>query len=376
MKHENNSCLHSLSIGLIINPIAGLGGAIALKGSDQVLWPDIFTAQHSRAYQRAYQTLKLLQPYVEQLTFFTVSDLMGAALLADLGMKHTVVYETDVTTNAQDTHLAAQAIVAQGIDLLLFAGGDGTARDLCQLNLTVPVLGIPSGVKMHSGVFAINPESAASLIEKLISGGGVVIESAEVRDLDEQLLQQAKVQTRFYGELNVPVDIRLVQQVKCATIESDELAQMDIAAYVIELLEPDVVYLLGVGSTCAAIMANLGYVHTLLGFDALLNQQLIGQDLTETDIGDLMARYPCKVILTATGGQGIILGRGNQQLSPTILRQMGRENLMIVLTPHKLQGLMGRALRLDTGDMHLNAAWRGLITVITGYQQQQLYYLE
>ena len=229
---------------------------------------------------------------------------------------------------------------------------------------------------MHSGVFAINPESAAELIEKLLTGGGVVIEAAEVRDLDEVALQAGKVQPRFYGELNVPVDTRLVQQIKCASVESDELVQTEIAASVCESLESDVLYLFGVGTTAAAIMRDLGYQHTLLGFDAVLNGELIGEDLDSEAIWTLVQQHPTRIILTATGGQGILIGRGNQQLTPEILRYVGRDSLWVVATPNKLNELAGRALRLDTGDAALNQQWRGLISVTTGYQQRQLYYLE
>jgi predicted polyphosphate/ATP-dependent NAD kinase len=375
MKHENNSCLHPLRVGVLINPMAGLGGERALKGSDHLISLGL-TASESRAYQRFYQTLALLQPYVDQLTFYSASGLMGELALISSGFPTQVVYQTSQPTTAQDTIVAAQAMMNAGIDLLLFAGGDGTARDLCQAGVTCPVLGVPAGVKMHSGVFAINPEDAAALVEKLLQGAGVAVELAEVRDLDEAALQAGKVQPRFYGELQVPVDIRLVQQMKCASPDSDELLQTEIAAYVSEHLEPDVLYLFGVGSTCALIMAQLGYQHTLLGFDAVLNGELITQDLDSEAIWQLVQQHPTRIVLTATGGQGVLIGRGNQQLTPTILRYVGREALWVVATANKLQALAGRALRLDTGDAELNQQWRGLIQVTTGYQQRQLYYLE
>lgn len=374
MKFENNSCLHHLQIGLLINPVAGLGGELALKGSDHHSW-QISTAEQSRAYQRAYQSLKLLQPYKEHLTFLAASGLMGKQLLQELGFEVQTVYEAKLPTHAEDTICAAQALMQQHIDLLLFVGGDGTARDLCTAGVTCPVLGIPAGVKMHSAVFALNPESAAEIIYKLMSGSGVAVEQAEVRDLDELALQQGKVRTQFYGELAIPIDTKLIQQMKCASPETDDLLQQEIAAFVSERLEPDVVYLFGVGSTCAAIMQQLGFNHTLLGFDAILNGHLIGQDLNSTQITELIAQYSCKVILTVTGGQGVLLGRGNQQLSPAILRQISRENLWVVATANKLKNLEGRALVLDTGDADLNQAWRGLIKITTGYEQEQLYYV-
>ncbi len=374
MKHENNSCLHPLHIGLLINPIAGLGGELAQKGSDN-LTISLSSLPQSRANQRCYQTLKLLQMYAPQLHFYCATGLMGQDILTELGFETQIVYHSPTTTQAQDTILVAQALMAQPIDILLFVGGDGTARNLCEAQVSKPVLGIPAGVKMHSGVFALNPESAAEVIIKLITGAGVAVEQAEVRDLDELALQQGKVQAKFYGELTIPVDTKLIQQMKCASPESDELVQTEIAAFVAENLQADVLYLFGVGSTCAAIMAQLGYEHTLLGFDALLNGELVAKDLDSRAIWQWVQHYPTKIILTATGGQGVLIGRGNQQLTPQVLRHVGRDNLWVVASPQKLQQLQGRALVLDTGDAELNQAWQGLIKVTTGYQQEQLYYV-
>ena len=374
MKHENNSCLHPLHIGLLINPIAGLGGELAKKGSDCEQW-QVSTIEQSRANQRCYQTLKLLQAYKNQLKFSCASDLMGKQILQKLDFEAVSVYQAHFPSHASDTIAAAQALMQYNIDLLLFVGGDGTARDLCTAKVDCPVLGVPAGVKMHSGVFALNPESAADIIYKLMSGSGVAVEQAEVRDLDELALQQGKIRTQFYGELSVPIDTKLIQQMKCASPDSDALVQQEIAAFVSERLEDEVLYFFGVGSTCAAIMQQLGFEHTLMGFDAILNGELIAQDVNAQQIKELIARYPCKVILTVTGGQGVLLGRGNQQLTPTILRQIGRDNIWVVATPHKLKSLEGRALVLDTGDAALNKAWQGLIKVTTGYEQEQLYYV-
>jgi len=374
MKHENNSCLHPLHIGLLINPIAGLGGELAHKGSDH-LHLLVESLEQSRANQRCYQTLKLLQMYAPQLHFYCASGLMGEDVLSLAGFKAQVVYQSALNSTAQDTILAATALINQPIDILLFVGGDGTARNLCQAQVNKPVLGLPAGVKMHSGVFALNPESAAEVLIKLMMGAGVAVEQAEVRDLDELALQQGKVKAQFYGELTIPVDTKLIQQMKCASPDSDELVQTEIAAFVCENLEQDVLYLFGVGSTCAAIMAQLGYEHTLLGFDAILNGVLIGRDLNSESIWALVQQYPSKILLTVTGGQGILIGRGNQQLTPQILQHVGRDSLWVVVSPNKLQALGGRGLVLDTGDVELNKAWQGLINVTTGYDQQQLYYV-
>ena len=380
MKHENHSCLPVLRLGVLVNPKAGLGGPAALKGSDSL--PDMaLLPADSHAHRRMVATLQALSAQQEaaarqRLQVLTVAGLMGEAAVQEAGLPARVVYHPAMTvTTAADTCAAAQALAAAGAELLLFDGGDGTARDLCRAQLQIPVLGVPAGVKMHSGVFAVNPDSATRLLARLLQGQGVAMQSAEVRDLDEDALRAGKVRPAFYGELLTPFDAQLLQQLKCASPDSDELVQQEIAAWISEQLQPGVSYLFGPGTTAAAVLAAQGYAHTLLGFDALRDGELVGRDLDSAAIAQLAAQGPLRIVLTATGGQGMLLGRGNQQLTPALLRQVGRAALWVVATPRKLRELAGRPLRLDTGDAALDAEWAGLVAVTTGYDQQQLYYL-
>ena len=374
MKPENNSCLPLLRVGILVNPLAGLGGPLAHKGSDDLSAAGLTTST-SRSHQRMVQMLRHVTPCQDRLCLKTVSGLMGEDAIREAGMTSQVVWSASVPSSAVDTREAVRRLEAAGVDLLVFAGGDGTARNVCEAAPGMPVLGLPAGVKMHSGVFAVNPQSAAELLLKLLDARGVSIETAEVRDLDEDALRQGQVRPRFFGELRTPFDPRLVQQMKCGTPDSDALVQAEIAAGVVEAMEDGVVYLLCPGTTTSAVMEALGFHHTLLGIDAVLDGKLVARDLDSRQIAGLALEHPLRVLLTVTGGQGMLLGRGNQQLTPSLLRQLGRTALWVLATSHKLQTLAGRPLRLDTGDEELDAAWRGLIEVTTGYRSRQLCWL-
>ena len=375
MMPENHSCLPVLRLGVLVNPRAGLGGPTGYKGSDHL--PDhITTDAEARGSVRLRQVLQGLSAQRARLDILCPAGVMGENAVREAGLPYRVLYQPgEGLTTALDTREAARAMQETGMDVLLFAGGDGTARDLCEAGVTVPVLGVPSGVKMHSGVFAVSPADALALVEKLLAGGGVAVEAREVRDLDEEALRAGQVRPRFYGELSVPVDTRLVQQVKCATQDDDALAQTEIAAGFIEMLDPHVAYLFGPGTTTGAVMEALGLPHTVLGFDAVLDGKLLGADLDHQAIAALAETHPVCPVLTFTGGQGILLGRGNQQLTPSLLRRIGRGAVRVLATPSKLRSLAGRPMRLDTGDAALDQTWAGLIRVLTGYRQEQMVWL-
>lgn len=407
-----NSICHpsrSLTVGLLINPYAGAGGPIALKGSDVL--PDVIRRQVSEQIQHGQapaqlRVLAMLEALKERLLADThlpalcirsIHGAMGAAvvLAAHLpvervrlelvsvdayrlsnSLKATSLPPTQmpIHTTASDTQQAVRALQQSGIDLLIFAGGDGTARDICSvIDASLPVLGIPAGVKMHSGVFAVNPQSASALLVDILAGFWVGLDVAEVRDLDEAEVRAGRVRSCYYGALKVPVEARYVQQVKCSGPELETLVQDEIAAGVIERLQPGHCYAFGAGTTLAAIMNKLNLPNTLLGFDVVRDGALILADATAEDLLGLAAGQALTVFITATGGQGSLLGRGNQQLSAKLLQHIGREHVSVLATPAKLERLAGRPLRLDTGNAALDDAWSGLWTVITGYEQSVLY---
>lgn len=368
-----------LKLGLVINPYAGIGGALALKGSDGQAIRKQALAQGAKqlACDKTHIALSALLPFKDQLEIYTASGQMGEQLVHDMGFTyHCCYHSANQQTEGQDTELAVQAISQQRVDLLLFAGGDGTARNVCAaLQAQVPVLGVPAGVKIHSGVYGVTPAATGRVLEKWAKGELLSAEQGEVRDIDEVAFRAGKVQARYFGEMLVPSELEYVQAVKMGGKESDELVLTDIADEIIEQMEdaPDTLFVMGSGSTVDAIMQRLDLPNTLLGVDVLQGQQLLASDLTAEQLLSAIKGKPSKLVLTLIGGQGHILGRGNQQLSPDVVREIGRENLLLVATKTKLQALQGRPLIVDSGDAALDAALAGLITVITGYHDQVLY---
>jgi len=308
---------------------------------------------------------------------------MGHDALNKAGIGAEVVYSAAAeVTSASDTMNAVSALCQQGIDLLMFAGGDGTARDVLNalrqrgLEEELTVIGIPAGCKIHSAVYAVTPLQAGELVAGLLEGQLYSVKSAEVMDLDEDAFRAGQVKASCYGYMHVPVDEQRMQAMKQGGVDSESLVLEDIAADFIDNMQDDVLYLMGSGTTVAAIMGAIGLQNTLLGIDAIINSELVASDLAEKDILSLLddERYAdAKIVVTAIGGQGHVFGRGNQQFSPAVIRRVGSDNIIIVATRNKLRSLQGRPLRVDTGDSELDAELAGMKRIITGYEQRTLY---
>ncbi len=364
------------SLGLLVNPLAGLGGSVALHGSDGVAAIALERGAIPQAGERVRLVMEALLPWRDHLQVLTAGGSMGEELARDLGFETTVVHEPGPATSAMDTVATARALLAARVDLLLFAGGDGTARDICTaVGLSLPVLGIPAGVKMHSGVFAVSPRGAAEIVLLMLQGEMVLVAPAEVRDIDEAALREGRLSARWYGELQVPSEPRYLQQVKCNGREVEALVLQEIAAEAREGLEPDVTYFVGPGTTTAAVMESLGLPSTLIGVDVVLDGQLLAADATAAMLEHYAATGPCRLVLAPTGGQGMLLGRGNQQITPVVLRSVGRSGMTVLATHEKLKELGGRPLLMDLPDEGLAAEFSGFIEVITGYQSRVLYRL-
>lgn len=368
-------------IGLVINPYAGLGGSVGLKGSDGQATRELALSQGAQpqAMARAQLALSALQPYQADIEWLTAAGAMGEDTLTELGMNYRVVYTPNnaspsASSEAQDTCAAISAMLSEGINLLVFAGGDGTARDVFSVVAdTLPVVGIPAGVKIHSGVYAVSPRAAGKVLALLVSGELTTLRHVDVMDIDEQAFRQGTVRAKRYGEMQAPQELEYMQAVKMGGKESDELVLTDIADDIIENMDDDVLYIMGSGSTVAAVMETLGLPNTLLGVDVVLNQELIAADVSAGELEALLAEHPqAKIVITVIGGQGHIFGRGNQQLSPKVIRHVGREGICVVATKAKLKALAGRPLRVDTGDDELDQALSGFLPVTTGYHDQTL----
>jgi len=368
------------TIGFVVNPLAGIGGAVAMKGSDgdTTVAEAIHRGAVSQVPLRCQQFLQQLSasPEAAQINFITLPGVMGGDRLQETDFTYRELGDIGKQTSAADTQSAIQHFQAEGVDLIVFAGGDGTARDICDvINPGQPVLGLPSGVKMHSGVFAISPRAAAEIVLEMVNGQITSVAEGEVRDIDEAALRNGVVKAAYYGEMLVPEELRYLQHVKSGGREIEALVVDDIAAEVVDAMASGVSYFVGAGTTTAAVMAQLGLPNTLLGVDIICDKKLLQSDVTSTDLETYASNHEVKIIVSVIGGQGHLFGRGNQQFSAQLLRQVGQKNVMVLATKTKLQALEGRPLLMDTSDPELDDSWSGFIPVTTGYQDSVLYRL-
>lgn len=364
-------------LGVIINPLAGLGGSVGLKGSDGVANEAIAKGASPKAQLRMQQALEVILPFVNDIDIMTASGDMGGQLCRQMRFTTQDVYTVAEKTSAQDTQQAVRCLLDHRLDLLLFAGGDGTARDIYTVvDDAFPVLGVPAGVKIHSGVYGITPHASGLVVSMLLKGELVSLMSADVMDIDEIAFRQGIVKAKRFGEMTVPAEPRYIQAVKMGGKEVDELVLADIAADVIESME-DELYIMGSGSTVAAVMEDLGLDNTLLGVDVIQNKQLVASDVTAQQLLTLTAdnniSSTVKLVITLIGGQGHILGRGNQQLSAELIRALEKDNIIILATKTKLKALEGRPLIVDSGDPELDKELTGYYKVITGYHDYVMY---
>ena len=376
-------------LGLVINPYAGIGGALALKGSDGAEIREKALAQgaEKKAQQKTRLALELLSTAKDKCIIYTASGEMGEDVARELGFDTVISYlATHEQTEAEDTQACVERLINQKVDLILFAGGDGTARNICQQvdesakasgvdNLPIPVLGITAGCKIHSGVFAVTPKAAGRVVLMLAKGELVNVGAADVMDIDESLFRQGVVKAKQYGQMRVPSELQYIQAVKQGGKETEEGVLQEIADYLIDEMD-DEVYVMGSGSTVDFVMQELGLHNTLLGVDLVFEQGLLATDVTaEQLIGHLKEKEgtPVKLVITLIGGQGHIFGRGNQQLTPDVIRYIGIQNVIIIASKSKLQRLDGRPLIVDTGDSVLDKSLTGFLPVITGYRNEVLY---
>lgn len=368
--------VQKLRVGLLMNPCAGIGGPAGLKGSDGLDVQARARAQgvESQVCRRVVMALQPLHAQFSDIHWVTCSGAMGEQALLALGVRDSEIrYVTPVETQGQDTKRATGELQDARIDVLLFAGGDGTARDVLDAaNADLSVLGIPCGVKMHSGVFAKHPLAVAEILRDLLAGRLLSAAVGEVRDIDEAAFRQGRVMAKFYGELQIPAALSYIQSTKVGGRESEGLAQQEIAADFVESMLPEMIYFMGSGQTVAAIMATLGLPNTLLGVDVICNRAVLQHDVTSLDLLHWTTRGRCRIVVTVIGGQGHVFGRGNQQFSPEVIRAVGLPAIDVVATKTKLEGLSSGLVIVDTGDQDLDQALSGVQRIRTGYNDAVL----
>jgi len=364
-------------LGLIVNPVAGMGGRVGLKGSDgeAIIKRAVELGAVKLSPGRAVEALRRIARIREQVEVITYPGEMGEDEVREAGFQPTVIGSiAHNSTTREDTVEAARTMAEMGVDLIMFAGGDGTARDLVEaVDGEVPVLGIPAGVKIHSGVFAINPADAGELAALYLEGGPVKLRELEVMDIDEEAFRDDRLSARLYGYLKVPYEEAMIQNTKSGSATTDEFSLEGIAADIVEEMERDVLYVLGPGTTVRQIAERLGLSKTLLGVDVVLNGELIAADANEEKLLELIDGKEARIIVTVIGGQGFVLGRGNQQISPQVIRSVGVENITIIATPGKLAALQGRPLLVDTGDPEVDEMLVGYAKVVTEYGRRVVY---
>jgi predicted polyphosphate/ATP-dependent NAD kinase len=359
------------TIGFIVNPVAGMGGIVGLKGTDgkAILSQAIALGAKPVSTERAITFLTQLNPAKRNLKLIVGAGNMGQEQAEKCGFNCKIVGKKKKETSAEDTQNVAKSIIDFDVDLLVFCGGDGTARDILKVvELKLPVLGVPTGVKMHSAIFAVSPQAAARVAITYL-WGGLPLREAEVMDVDEQEFRQGHLSAELYGYLLSPYEPHLIQGNKMASpmTVSEVENQAAIAIYIIEEMKPNFIYIVGPGTTTRTIGDLLDQKKTLLGVDLFRNKKIIAKDVNEKQILQAISGQVTKIIVTPIGGQGFIFGRGNQQISSNVISQIGLNNVIVIATRGKLDRM--ESLRVDTGDPELDDMFRAhKLRVVTDYK--------
>ena len=345
------------SVAFFVNPLAGYGGIRNNKGSDNLLLENI---ADSISIKRAMEFLKGINK--SEIEFTVPAGPMGSVELDAAGINYRISYRSGYPSTSEDTINFLHSI--GNVELICFVGGDGTARDVLTAGQNIPVLGIPAGVKMYSSVFAMNIRHAIDIFDKACIEDMDYVD-AEVDDIDEEKYRNGILEVRTFGFLKVPNTEGMVLSSKA---EYPVSSSYDIAEYLLDTMDPETYYIVGPGNTCKTLLNSLGIHTNMLGFDIIKNKQLLISDAGEEQIFHFAKSGKVKIIISVIGGQGFLLGRGNQQLSVRVLEQVGFENICVVSSPEKLTGLAGLSVDLNMADI----AVPSFIRVLTGYAQYRI----
>jgi predicted polyphosphate/ATP-dependent NAD kinase len=368
-----------LKLGFMVNPIAGMGGKVGLKGTDDVLAEAVKRGAKPVAPERGTEFLMKLKELgtAQKTHILTCPGAMGEEEIHAAGLEAEILsMKTEPQTSAEDTKTAIRLLVKQEVGLILFVGGDGTARDILDAlpsAPTMPVLGIPAGVKMYSGIFAVNPAEAAYVVEAFIKGETQQVD-LEIIDADESAIRSDRFNIRLYGFLKgpfLPMRIQGSKQASPETIDEHD-NQMAVARFIVEGMAPKATYILGPGSTVKCVADLLEAEKTLLGVDIYSEDRTV-KDVNEAallrNIHDWQNTW---IVVSPIGRQGILFGRGNQQISPKVIRLVGKKKIVALATKSKVQSVEGGVLRVDTGDREVDNLLKGYMRVATDYREWRM----
>lgn len=369
-----------MQLGFLINPIAGMGGKIGLKGTDEVAKDAARMGAKPIASTRAKEFLASLRnaSFKNTLRIVACPNPMGEDEVKDAQFSAEILpLDFTAETSAEDTKKAVKVMANRKVDLIVFVGGDGTARDILDalhpINTNLPVLGVPSGVKLYSGVFSINPADAAAIVEAFDRKETEIAEF-EIVDADEVAIREDQFNVHLYGFLRgpfLPMRIQGSKQVSPET-EDEHENQLAVARFIVENINADGTYILGPGTTVKCVADLLDTEKTLLGVDVYQKGKIV-KDVNEAKLLQTIKDWRNTwIILSPIGRQGILLGRGNQQISPEIIKLVGKEKIIVGATKGKLQSIDGHVLRVDTGDVEADNMLRGYIKVVTDYKEWRL----
>ena len=357
-----------MRLAVVVNPDAGLGGRLGFKGSDGRAAEARAAGAEDRAGPRMRQCLEKLSELArEPIEILAWDGRMGGDWIPG---EYTSTGKTPDTTDATST---SEFIKAHTPDLFLYAGGDGTTRDIVEAlgDREIPLVGVPGGVKMHSGCFATTPKAAAEVVWSFFTGD-LMVARTEVMDLDEEVYRKGEWKVKMYGEAFTPASPRWMQGAKeQVQRESEEETLEAMSLHIANLVEenPDLMLVWGSGGTLRQMCKQIGHDSTLLGID-IQHAGKMYNDLNESGLLEIINEHQgeIKLLLSPMGGQGFLIGRGNLQLSPEVLRSIGTDNILGIATPAKLLGL--NELRIDTGDEDLDAEIRAkkYLKVLQGYR--------
>jgi predicted polyphosphate/ATP-dependent NAD kinase len=369
-----------LKLGFLVNPVAGMGGKIGLKGTDNVaenakkLGAKPIAPTRAKEFLQKLKTIELNEP----LELITCPSPMGEKEVKEADFTAKILpMKLKPKTTAEDTKNAVKLLTKTKVDLIVFVGGDGTARDILDAlqheKTSIPVLGVPSGVKMYSGIFAISPSDAVMVVGAFTKKEASTTEF-EIMDADETVIRSDQFSLRLYGFLTgpfLPMRVQGSKQVSPETLDEHE-NQLAIARFIVENMDSNGTYILGPGTTVKCVADLLSVEKILLGVDLYSRGKLI-KDVNEAKLlSEIRDWRNTWIILSPIGRQGVLLGRGNQQISPEIVRRVGKERIIVGATRSKLQGIEGEVLRVDTGDADVDAMMRGYIRVVTDYKEWRL----